>query len=119
MIIVYYKGGNLEVFQTNLHRIFTNRGTVLVIVEPGDATHYEFLIVDLVSQSRMLVSSYVDGWARNIGHGEIVPWYLTENIRFPVSPYTSHLFTDIINMAQGYASRFYDWERSEPCDPTA
>jgi len=94
----------------NAQYILEHDGGVHLIIEPGDATHYEFVIIDLPNQNKQMVSSYVDGWASEIHRlGYVHPENMVEYVRFKVNPNTVAVITDLINMIHGDTDRYFDW----------
>jgi len=82
-------------------------GNALMILEPGDCTRYEFLIIQL--PERWIVGSIGEGWLRSIGcSGILVPGYLAHYVK--INSVAIYLLCDLVNQIRGLGPwTYYQW----------
>jgi hypothetical protein len=104
---------DIEKFFSRAKGLLREYGSILLILEPGDCTRYEFLIANKI-ESR-LVGDLLSGSFGEIGlHGPEIS-YLTE--KWPnANPWTVHLLCEILNQLEDFPApaSYYSFERSLP-----
>lgn len=111
---------DLDFFMSGCRETFMMEGLLRMIVEPGDGTRYEFLLIDNIELG-LCVLTYLSDCGRSFAvklakDGFTVPSYLIEHAGRDTNPCTAAVACDLVNgirNVEGLEHWFYDWTRGE------
>lgn len=95
-----------EIVRGELHA----ENTVQLIMEPGDATRYEFLIYPMTGKQEYIVSCVIgNNWSCKVHNGHIP--YEPHHFEVEANPCTLKLIADLMNLVVGQGLQgYYDFK---------
>lgn len=88
---------------------------VITILEPGDGTHYEFLI--LMDDAYFYISKLeTNTWALKLSHNFTHVGYIAEKMDRKGNEWMAYLVAELSNNIKNstYGNPFFDWEKAQP-----
>ncbi len=104
--------GEIENFIHRAKEILESEGNVLLVLEPGDATHYEFMIIQC--GDNLAVAAPQIGWSFLSGTVGITPGYIESKTGLKINPYTLGVVCQVLQDIYGGEEQYYDWEKCIP-----
>ena len=108
----------IEEFVARIRKIMDVDGNVMMVLEPGDATHYEFLLIQLVDS--LAVANVMHGWSifGSCNPMTITPGYIEDKVCMKINPYTLGVICQLLHDIYGSSGEYYDWDKSIPVGRT-
>jgi len=111
---VFYE--SISNFVECLKRIMESEGNVLVVLEPGDATHYEFLLIQCGGSLAIAMPQV--GWSLIVDCEPITvtPGYIEDKLNMKLNPYTLGVICQLLHDIYDGSGKFYDWDKAIPIE---
>ena len=108
--------GNIKSFVYAIQEIMKVEGNVLLVIEPGDAAHYEFLLIQCGCSLAVAASDY--GWSLiiNCDPMTLTPGYIEDHVGMKINPYTTGVLCQILHDIYGGSGEYYSWEKAIPIE---
>lgn len=106
--------GDIANFVFAVRQIMESDGNVLLVMEPGDATHYEFLIIQC--GDNLAIAAPERGWSVLSGIVGVTPGYIESKTGLKINAFTLGVICQVIHDVYNPDSKevFYDWEKALP-----
>ena len=105
---------NIDNFISAVDSEMSREGYILLVLEPGDAAQYEFLLIGCGDS--LAVASPPHGWSVIGGTKDITPRYIEEKTGLKINPYTLGVICQIIAQVYNTGELYYDWVKSIPVE---
>jgi len=111
-----YQGDRFSVFLGSILERLDAGQVVKLIMEPGDCTHYEFLLANDGEVCHLVYLSENKGWQITLGYCHLVPWWLRAELAIQnkyLNQHTLHLVCELFNRIydDNYdMPRYFDFE---------
>lgn len=102
-----------SLFQNEVFVTMEEAGHYFFGLEPGDGTHYEFLLW-WKDRNALIIAHHIAGWCVEVGRGMLVPSYLQEKTLVRINDHTKYLVCDLVNQwVFDGGPRMFDWEKAK------
>lgn len=106
---------DIEKFVKVAREILESDGTLLMVLEPGDATRYEFLIIQCGMQ--LAIALVTHGWSFfcTCDPMTVCPGEIERKTGMKINPYTTGVICQILqDIYGGLRGPYYSWKKSGP-----
>ena len=99
-----------------IKRIMESEGNIYLVLEPGDATHYEFLLIQC--GVNLAIAMPQVGWSIIVTCNPmtVTPDYIEDHLSMKINPYTLGVICQLLHDVYEGSGKFYDWDKAIPIE---
>ena len=105
---------DIEEFVARVRKILEIDGNIQLVLEPGDSTHYEFLLIHLGDS--LAIANVVHGWSifGSCNPMTITPGYIEDKVGMKINPFTLGVLCQLLHDIYEGSGTYYDWVKALP-----